>query len=109
MNAPKDRVTVNDTADGQFICIMGESSSEAAPPLEILPPEGGLSQLMAAAEGRAPKTVKPKKASLLDAAVTGFIYALYVGWQLAKVIAAAVAILVAAAVLGYCVYLTTRG
>lgn len=104
---PKDVVIHNSAPDGEFICVYGTEERRPAP--ELLPPEGGLSQLMEAAEGRAPKTVITKKPSLFDAAVTGFVYALYVGWQLIRVIAAGIAILVAAAVVGYCVYLTTRG
>lgn len=103
---PKDLVIHNHAPDGEFMCINSISSEEK---LELLPPEGGLSMLMAAAEGRAPKTIpRVHVPTKWEAFKDGLIYSLYVGWLLTQVIAAFITIIVAAACVGYGVWYLTQ-
>ncbi len=95
-----ERITRNTAPDGEFICIMGVQ--EKVPGIDLMEPEGGLSMLMAAADGRAPKTAHPAKPpTKWEAFKDGFFFALYVAWILVQIIGAVIAVVVAASIIGF--------
>lgn len=107
MNGPKEIITHNDAPDGQFICVMSAESREPAPGWELLEPEGGLSMLMNAAEGRAPKDVTSKARTLWQAAKEGFILSMLVAWAILEIIVFVLAVVGAALGIGYLMWWLT--
>lgn len=92
MNKPKDSVTINDTPDGEFICVMGYEERMPLPEIDMGPFMVGARMVKA----------KPYKKPIgpWRELWNGFKFSLGVSWYIGQVLIVMIAILVAASLIG---------
>lgn len=109
---PKDHIVTGTNADGEFICVYGMDKHKPAPLPDInysdlvkcdAIPAGPLTMR------RAPTfPIAEPELTLLECLLIGLVGALYIGWTLIKFIGAMIAVIVAAACIGFGVWYLTQ-